>query len=144
MPAVGPGQTRFTDKRLENFEFVGLINAILPNATFIHVRRDPRDSPPRGRLVHRKRRERTRERRAPGVLGRAERLGRNRPGDAGRGVAPEPRSRGARVRTLVPPPRIAGHARAPGLAVIETAGGDGGLLPGLLEWASRSAAPADG
>jgi uroporphyrinogen-III synthase len=39
--------------------------------------------------------------------------------------------------TFVPHPRIADHARAMGLAVIETAGGDAGLLAGLLEWAAR-------
>lgn len=44
IPKGLPGQTRFTDKRLENFEYVGLIASILPNATFVHVRRDPRDS----------------------------------------------------------------------------------------------------
>ena len=39
-----PGQTRLTDKRLENFEYLGLIHLLMPNATIIHCRRDPRDS----------------------------------------------------------------------------------------------------
>jgi len=38
--------------------------------------------------------------------------------------------------TFVPHDRIAAHARGLGLAVIETAGGDAGLLAGLLEWAA--------
>lgn len=37
--------------------------------------------------------------------------------------------------TFVPHPRIAAHARERGLSVVETAGGDAGLLAGLLEWA---------
>jgi uroporphyrinogen-III synthase len=40
--------------------------------------------------------------------------------------------------TFVPHPRIAEHARGLGLAVVETAGGDAGLLAGLVEWAARS------
>lgn len=44
IPPGLPHQTRFTDKRLENFEYVGLIASILPNATFVRVRRDPRDT----------------------------------------------------------------------------------------------------
>jgi len=36
--------------------------------------------------------------------------------------------------TFVPHPRIAARARDLGLVVIETAGGDAGLLAGLLEW----------
>jgi uroporphyrinogen-III synthase len=36
--------------------------------------------------------------------------------------------------TFVPHPRIAAHARELGLRVIETAGGDAGLIAGLLEW----------
>lgn len=44
IPQGLPHQTRFTDKRLENFEFIGLIASILPNATFVRVRRDPRDA----------------------------------------------------------------------------------------------------
>jgi len=59
-------------------------------------------------------------------------------------VAPATRIRWAAVPTFVPHPRIAEHARAAGLAVVETAGGDAGLLAGLLEWASRSAAPVGG
>ena len=38
--------------------------------------------------------------------------------------------------TFVPHPRIAAHARDLGLAVIETAGGDAGLIAGLIEWAA--------
>jgi len=38
--------------------------------------------------------------------------------------------------TFVPHPRIAAHARDLGLRVVETAGGDAGLIAGLLEWAS--------
>ena len=37
--------------------------------------------------------------------------------------------------TFVPHPRIAARARALGLAVAQTAGGDAGLIAGLLEWA---------
>jgi uroporphyrinogen-III synthase len=41
--------------------------------------------------------------------------------------------------TFVPHPRIAAHARDLGLPVVETAGGDAGLIAGLLEWsAARS------
>ena len=38
--------------------------------------------------------------------------------------------------TFVPHPRIAAHARGIGLSVVETAGGDAGLIAGLLEWAA--------
>ena len=37
------GETRATDKWLENLEYVGLIGACLPRAQIIHCRRDPRD-----------------------------------------------------------------------------------------------------
>jgi uroporphyrinogen-III synthase len=40
--------------------------------------------------------------------------------------------------TFVPHPRIAEHARDVGLAVIETGGGDAGLIAGLVEWAATS------
>ena len=40
------------------------------------------------------------------------------------------------VPTFVPHPRIAAHARELGLAVIETGGGDAGLIAGLLEWSA--------
>ena len=43
-PSGLPGQTRVTDKRLENFEYLGLIHLLMPRATIIHCRRDPRDS----------------------------------------------------------------------------------------------------
>jgi uroporphyrinogen-III synthase len=38
--------------------------------------------------------------------------------------------------TFVPHPRIAARARELDLAAIETAGGDAGLITGLLEWAA--------
>ncbi|MEO8302985.1 MAG: uroporphyrinogen-III synthase [Betaproteobacteria bacterium] len=38
--------------------------------------------------------------------------------------------------TFVPHPRIAAHARGLGLSVVETAGGDAGLVAGLLEWSA--------
>ena len=41
-----------------------------------------------------------------------------------------------RSPTFVPHPRIADQARGKGLSVIETAGGDAGLIAGLLEWAA--------
>jgi uroporphyrinogen-III synthase len=40
------------------------------------------------------------------------------------------------VPTFVPHPRIAEHARELGLAARETAGGDAGLVAGLVEWAA--------
>jgi len=40
--------------------------------------------------------------------------------------------------TFVPHPRIAAHARELGLQVVETAGGDAGLVTGLLEWAAAN------
>jgi uroporphyrinogen-III synthase len=40
------------------------------------------------------------------------------------------------VPTFVPHPRIAEHARELGLVARETAGGDAGLLAGLVEWAA--------
>ena len=43
LPTGFPGQTRTTDKWLENFEYLGLICACLPRARIIHCRRDPRD-----------------------------------------------------------------------------------------------------
>ena len=43
LPEGLPGQTRTTDKWLENFEHLGLINLILPNAIILHCQRDPRD-----------------------------------------------------------------------------------------------------
>jgi len=46
------------------------------------------------------------------------------------------RTRWRACPTFVPHPRIAAHARDLGLAVIETAGGDAGLIAGLLEWAA--------
>ena len=48
------------------------------------------------------------------------------------------RARAWRARpTFAPHPRIAEHARELGLFVIETAGGDAGLIAGLLEWTRR-------
>ncbi len=46
------------------------------------------------------------------------------------------RTRWRACPTFVPHPRIAAHARDLGLAVIDTAGGDAGLIAGLLEWAA--------
>jgi uroporphyrinogen-III synthase len=46
----------------------------------------------------------------------------------------------ARV-TFAPHPRIAAHARELGLVVIETAGGDAGLIAGLLEWNATTREP---
>lgn len=40
--------------------------------------------------------------------------------------------------TFVPHPRIADHARGLGLAVIETAGSDAGIIAGLIEWATTT------
>jgi len=40
--------------------------------------------------------------------------------------------------TFVPHSRIAEHARGVGLDVIETGGGDAGLIAGLVEWAAPS------
>lgn len=40
--------------------------------------------------------------------------------------------------TFVPHPRIAAHARELGLSAVETAGGDAGLIAGLLEWAATT------
>jgi Tfp pilus assembly protein PilF len=44
LPPGLPGQSRQTLKRLENFEYLGLLHLCLPNATLIHCRRDARDS----------------------------------------------------------------------------------------------------
>jgi uroporphyrinogen-III synthase len=44
------------------------------------------------------------------------------------------RTRWQRMPTFVPHPRIAEHAREHGLNAVETAGGDAGLLAGLLQW----------
>ncbi len=43
LPHGAGGQVRTTDKRLDNASFVGLIAAILPRASLIYCRRDPRD-----------------------------------------------------------------------------------------------------
>ena len=43
LPTGLPGQSRTTDKWLENYEHLGLIAMSLPNATIIHCQRDPRD-----------------------------------------------------------------------------------------------------
>lgn len=39
-----PGMPHITDKMPANFQFVGLIHALLPNARIIHVQRDPVDT----------------------------------------------------------------------------------------------------
>ena len=44
LPAGLAGQGRQTIKRLENYQYIGLIHLTLPNATIINCRRDPRDS----------------------------------------------------------------------------------------------------
>ncbi len=44
LPRGLPGQTRLSLKRLEDFQYIGLIHLCLPNATIIHCRRDPRDT----------------------------------------------------------------------------------------------------
>jgi Tfp pilus assembly protein PilF len=44
LPPGLPGQSRQTIKRLENFQYLGLIHLCLPNAVIINCRRDPRDS----------------------------------------------------------------------------------------------------
>lgn len=52
-------------------------------------------------------------------------------------LADEPLRAAWRARpTFAPHPRIAARARALGLAVVETGGGDAGLVAGLLEWAA--------
>ena len=51
------------------------------------------------------------------------------------GIADEPtRAAWRACVTFAPHPRIASRARALGLAVAQTAGGDAGLIAGLLEW----------
>ena len=40
--------------------------------------------------------------------------------------------------TFVPHPRIAEHVRGLGLAVVETAGSDAGIIAGLIEWATTT------
>jgi uroporphyrinogen-III synthase len=45
------------------------------------------------------------------------------------------------VPTFVPHPRIAKCARGLGLGVVETGGGDAGLIAGLVEWAATTARP---
>lgn len=43
LPASAPARPRTTDKRLENFEHIGLIHLMLPRAPIIRLIRDPRD-----------------------------------------------------------------------------------------------------
>jgi len=50
----------------------------------------------------------------------------------------------ATLPVFAPHPRIAERARALGVRVIETAGGDAGLIAGLLEWAASAPAPREG
>ena len=38
-----PGATRITDKRPDNFLYIGLLGAMFPNARFLHTRREARD-----------------------------------------------------------------------------------------------------
>jgi uroporphyrinogen-III synthase len=49
-------------------------------------------------------------------------------------LGPEGRDRLARLPVFAAHPRIAERAREHGLQAVETSGGDGGLLAGLLEW----------
>ncbi len=49
-------------------------------------------------------------------------------------VAPATREIWRSHPTFAPHPRIAGRARELGLSTVETAGGDAGLIAGLLEW----------
>jgi hypothetical protein len=44
LPPGLAGQGRQTIKRLEDFQYLGLIHLCLPNAAIIHCRRDPRDT----------------------------------------------------------------------------------------------------
>jgi len=41
---LAPGAERITNKMLDNFRFVGLIQLALPNARVVHMRRDPIDT----------------------------------------------------------------------------------------------------
>jgi cytochrome c-type biogenesis protein CcmH/NrfG len=43
LPPADAGEVRITDKRVANFEHLGLIHLCLPGARIIHCRRDPRD-----------------------------------------------------------------------------------------------------
>ena len=49
-------------------------------------------------------------------------------------VADAARAAWRALPTFVPHPRIAARARELGLAAVETAGSDAGLIAGLLEW----------
>ena len=40
---IGDGKAKVTDKTVGNFQLLGLIQIILPNASIVHCRRDPRD-----------------------------------------------------------------------------------------------------
>jgi tetratricopeptide (TPR) repeat protein len=44
MKALAPAAERVADKTLENFRLAGLIHLALPNARFVHTRRDPLDT----------------------------------------------------------------------------------------------------
>ena len=44
LPRGPVGESRTTDKWLDNFKYIGLIHSILPDATIIHCTRDPIDS----------------------------------------------------------------------------------------------------
>jgi len=44
LPKLPDGKTRITDKMPDNFQFVGMIKLILPNAKIIHTMRDPVDT----------------------------------------------------------------------------------------------------
>ena len=44
LAALAPGATRVVDKNLGNYRRLGLIHLILPQATIIHIRREPMDT----------------------------------------------------------------------------------------------------
>lgn len=44
MVSAAPGAARITDKLPANFQFIGLIHLVFPNARIVHVRRDPIDT----------------------------------------------------------------------------------------------------
>ena len=58
-------------------------------------------------------------------------------------LGPDGRERIARLPAFAAHPRIAERAREHGLQAVETSGGDGGLLAGLLEWFGPKHSHAD-
>lgn len=59
-------------------------------------------------------------------------------------LGPEGRARIATLPTFAAHPRIVERAREHGLLAVQTAGGDGGLLSGLLEWFGHGKSRAQG